>query len=160
MNRNTWAFVAAFALGVGLFGFSPIATAQHQHGAGQPQSDARTPVEFPPELREHTLTNMRDHLLAIAQIQEALSKARFDEAGTIAEQRLGMSSLKLHGAHEVAKYMPQGMQDAGTAMHRSASRFALAAQNASVTGDAKPALAELSVTTQTCVACHAAYRLK
>lgn len=156
-------------LGAGLGSPAWLAYAQHKHDAGhdaapeaaakKPAADPRTAVRFPAALREHTLTNMRDHLLALAEIQESLSKGAFDAAGKVAEERLGMTSLKLHGAHEVAKYMPKGMQGAGTAMHRSASQFALEAQNASVTGDLKPALAALSKVTQACVACHAGYRL-
>lgn len=142
------------------------ALAQHQHDPSQhakahkPAVDGRVAVGFPAQLREHTLANMRDHLLALAEIQEALSKGEFDLAGKTAEERLGMSSLKSHGAHDVAKFMPKGMQEAGTAMHRSASRFAVEAQNASATGDAKPALAALARTTQACVACHATYRFR
>ena len=122
--------------------------------------DARQAVKFPKALREHTLANMRDHLLALQEIQEALAKQEYDRAGDIAEQRLGMSSLGLHGAHEVAKYMPKGMQEAGTAMHRNASRFAVAAKDAGATGDVRPALAALASTTAQCVACHAGYRVK
>jgi hypothetical protein len=58
--------------------------------------------------------------------------AHNDIAAKIAESRLGMSSLSLHGAAEIAKYMPQGMQNAGTAMHHAASRFAIAAQDAAL----------------------------
>jgi hypothetical protein len=113
-------------------------------------------------MQSHTLTNMRDHLLALREIQEALSRSQFDQASDIAEQQLGMSSLKLHGVHEVAQFMPKGMQEAGTAMHRSASQFATVAKDAPATGDLKPALAALARLNQTCVACvacHAAYRL-
>lgn len=131
----------------------------HVNAAASSQ-DGRQSVHFPQELREHTLSNMRDHLLAIQQIQEALSTQDFDKAAGIAEQRLGMTSLKFHGAHEVAKYMPKGMQDAGTAMHHSASQFAIAAQEASATGDMKPAVAALSRITANCVACHAGYRVE
>ena len=56
-----------------------------------------------------------------------------EKAARIAEERLGMSSLQMHGAHEAAKYMPKGMQDIGSEMHRSAIRFAIEAQNAGVT---------------------------
>ena len=82
--------------------------AQHMmHGAmmqqdaapkAAPVKDSRQVVHFPVRLREHTLANMRDHLLALQQIQEALAKQEFDQAGDIAEQRLGMSSMGLHGA--------------------------------------------------------------
>jgi hypothetical protein len=122
--------------------------------------DTRQSVYFPKTLREHTLANMRDHLLALQEIQEALAKQEYDRAGDIAEQRLGMSSLALHGAHDVAKYMPKGMQEAGTAMHRNASRFAVAAKDVGATGDVKPALAALAATTAQCVACHSGYRVK
>lgn len=128
-----------------------------QHQAAP--ADNRQFVKFPDPLRSHTLTNMRDHLVALGEMQEALAKGQFDRAADVAEQRLGMSSLKTHGAHEVAKYMPQGMQDAGTAMHRSASQFATIAKDASVTGDLRPALAALARVNQTCVVCHAGYRL-
>lgn len=123
-------------------------------------ADHRQAVQFPEPLRSHTLTNMRDHLLALGEIQEALSRSDFDRASDIAEKRLGMSSLQTHGAHDVAKFMPKAMQDAGTAMHRSASQFATVAKDASVTGDLKPALAALARVNQTCVACHAGFRMQ
>lgn len=128
-----------------------------QHQAAP--ADNRTLVKFPEPLRSHTLANMRDHLAALGEMQDALAKGQYDRAADVAEQRLGMSSLKTHGAHEVAKFMPQGMQDAGTAMHRSASQFATVAKDASVTGDLRPALAAMARVNQTCVACHAGYRL-
>lgn len=129
-----------------------------QHAA--PAADTRELVAFPPELVAHTIANMRDHLLALQEINEALAAGEPERAGKIAEERLGMSSLGLHGAAEVAKYMPQGMQDAGTAMHRAASRFAIAAQDVGVTGELKPALGALGSVMAACVGCHAAYRLK
>jgi len=149
-----------------LLGTADLAFAQHQHGNHGAQADQAVPddrrvaVKFPDQLREHTLVNMRDHLRALAQIQDALSSGAFDAAGRIAEQRLGMTSLVAHNAHEAAKYMPQGMQDAGTAMHRGASRFAIELQKTAVTEDLKPALAALAETTRACVACHAGYRLQ
>jgi hypothetical protein len=102
---------------------------------------------------------MRDHLLALQEIDMALSGNDFDKAASVAEGRQGMSSLEIHGAAHIAPYMPQAMQDIGTQMHRSASRFAVEAQNASVSNDVRPALAALGTVMQQCVACHAAYRL-
>jgi ferric iron reductase protein FhuF len=64
--------LVAFVLSVG------YAAAQHHmhqdhmdHGASV--SDTREFVTFPPELVEHTIANMRDHLLALQQINEALA---------------------------------------------------------------------------------------
>lgn len=143
-----------------------IAAAQHRHDhspaapAAAKTEDKREFVKYPPHLVEHTLANMRDHLLALQEIQDHLGMGHFEVAARIAESRLGMSSLGLHGAHEVAKFMPQGMQDAGTAMHKAASRFAVTATDAGVSGDYKAALTALGQVTATCVGCHAGYRLK
>jgi hypothetical protein len=121
--------------------------------------DPRQLVSFPEPMRQHTMANMRDHLLALQEIDQALSKSDFDQAAKVAEERLGMSSLEAHGASHLAPYMPKGMQETGTRMHRAASRFAIEAQNASVGNDLKPALAALGAVMQECVACHATYRL-
>jgi hypothetical protein len=148
---------------------SPLATAQHDpahHHAGAgpvapaaTSSDTRLAVLFPAPMKAHTLSNMRDHLVALAQIQEALATGAYERAAQTAEQALGMTSLASHGAHEVAPFMPPAMQAIGSSMHRHASQFAIEAQNSAATGDLKPALAALARTTQACTACHAAFRL-
>ena len=86
---------------------------EHMHSGdvATPTADTRQLVNFPAPLREHELANMRDHLITLQRIQYALGNGEFEKAADLAEQRLGMSSFKLHGAHEVAPYMPQGMQD-------------------------------------------------
>ena len=122
-------------------------------------TDARQLVKFPEPMRLHTISSMRDHLLSLQEIDDALAHNDFDKAANIAEQRLGMSSLEAHGAAHLAPYMPQGMQDIGTQMHHAASRFAVEAQNASISNDVRPALAALGTVMQQCVACHATYRL-
>jgi hypothetical protein len=134
----------------------------HQHHGGHQAAapDKRAWVKYPKPLIEHTLANMRDHLAALQDITNQLAAGRYGQAADIAEQRLGMSSLQTHGAHEVAKYMPEGMKAVGSAMHSSASEFAVAAQNAGATGDLKPALAAMAKLQGQCVACHAAYRLR
>jgi hypothetical protein len=63
------------------------ATADH----AAPAADTRVMVQFPEMLRTHTLANMHDHLLALADIQDQLARGAYDKASDIAEQRLGMS---------------------------------------------------------------------
>jgi hypothetical protein len=87
-------------------------------------ADPRQLVKMPAPMQEHMLANMREHLVAMGEIQAALAAGKFSEAADIAEQRIGMSSLQGHGASHLAPYMPKGMQDTGTAMHRAASRSA------------------------------------
>jgi hypothetical protein len=121
--------------------------------------DTRQKVDLPPMMQQHMMSNMREHLLAVTEIQEALAAGAFDRAADIAETRLGMSSLNAHGASHMAPHMPEAMRDIGTGMHRAASRFAVAAQEAAVTGDTRRALGSLAAVTRQCVACHAAYRI-
>jgi hypothetical protein len=145
-----------------IIGLAGVAGAQ-QHGhtpGGHSTPDTREFVGIPEPMNSHMLANMRDHLAAVGEMQSALARGEFSLAGKVAETRLGMSSLEAHGASHVAGFMPKGMQDAGTIMHRAASRFAIVATDAGVSGDLKAPLAALSEVTQACVGCHAGYRTR
>lgn len=124
------------------------------------EGDSRVAVDMPAMMQDHMRANMRDHLRAINEIQRFLAVGKYDAAADIAEKRIGMSSLETHGASHMAGFMPKGMQDAGTAMHQAASRFAVTAQESAVTRDLPRALDALSNVTSQCIACHAGYRLK
>lgn len=134
-------------------------------GASQAQQaqDARQLVTLPPPLQEHMLGNMRDHLATLNEILGDIADAKYDAAAKIAEQRLGMSSLSLHGAAHLAPYLPKPMQDIGTNMHRAASRLVIVLQNAAVTPTAE-AMREINralyAVTTACEACHAGYRVR
>ena len=114
-------------------------------------------------MQEHMLANMRDHLRALDEILGHLADGDVDAAGTVAENRLGMSSLDAHGASHIAQFMPEGMRAAGTEMHRAASRFVIAAQDAEL-APGKDAQHEiyraLQAVTSSCNACHQAYRIR
>jgi cytochrome c556 len=117
--------------------------------------DTRIKVDLPAMMKTHMLHSMRDHLLAVHEIQTALAKGEFDKASDIAENRIGMSSLESHNAAHMATFMPEGMQNIGTEMHHAASRFAMTASE----GDLSRSLAALSKVTAQCVACHMTYRV-
>ena len=121
----------------------------------QAVEDTRQLVKLPAMMQQHMLANMRDHLQTINQVLIYMSENQLGKAGELAEARLGMSSLELHGASHMAKYMPKGMQEAGTNMHKAASRFALKAQE----GELQPAYKALSEVTTSCIPCHASYRI-
>jgi len=125
--------------------------------------DERELVEMPAMMQEHMLANMRDHLRAIDEILGHLANGEVDNAGKVAESRLGMSSLETHGASHMAKFMPEGMARAGTEMHRAASRFVIVAQDAEL-APGREAQHEiyraLQAVTSACNACHQAYRIR
>jgi hypothetical protein len=118
--------------------------------------DVRRLVQLPEMMQQHMMSNMRDHLVAINELLIEMANGDFREAAEIAEYRLGMSSLESHGASHMAKFMPEGMRQAGTAMHKAASRFALKAQEEEVL----PAYNALSEVTSACVTCHSGYRIR
>jgi hypothetical protein len=120
--------------------------------------DSRELVELPAPMTEHMLSNMRDHLVAITEIQLALSLGDYQRASEVAERRIGLSSLESHGAAQMAPYMPKAMQDIGTRMHQAASQFALVAQEAGADGNVAKTMGALAKVTEQCVACHASYR--
>jgi hypothetical protein len=118
--------------------------------------ESREFVQLPEMMRQHMMSNMRDHLVAINEILIYMAAADFDKAADVAENRLGMSSLGAHGASHMAGYMPEGMRNTGTSMHKAASRFALKAQE----GEPMAAYRSLTEITSACVACHAGYRIR
>lgn len=127
------------------------------------QADERTLVQLPAPMQEHMLGNMRDHLRALEEILGFLALGEVNAAGTVAEQRLGLASLDDHGAAHLAGFMPDSMQAFGTQMHKAASRFTQAAQNADVErtyeSQQKVFDALRDITTQ-CNACHAHFRIR
>ncbi len=131
-------------------------------GASQAQ-ESRELVRLPEPMQEHMLGNMRDHLATLNAVIGDVADGKFDEAAELAEERLGMSSLGLHGAAHMAPFMPQPMQDLGTAMHHAASRLAIVLQNTSVSPsletmrDVSRALNEVMTA---CTACHSRYRIR
>jgi len=119
------------------------------------EEGARKKVDLPEMMKQHMLSNMRDHLVTLHEIHALLGRGELDKAGEVAETRLGMSSLVSHNAAHMAPYMPKEMQAVGTEMHHAASRFALTAKE----GDLPRALESLSKVSAQCVACHGAFRL-
>lgn len=119
-------------------------------------ADSRKMVELPAPLKVHMLQNMRGHLVVVDQILYLLSEDNLDEASELAETELGMSSLDKHGASHIAPYYPEGMRQAGTMMHKSASQFSRVAQE----GDIVAAIKALRKITSSCTACHAGYKVQ
>jgi cytochrome c556 len=131
-------------------------------GAARAQ-DSRELVRLPAPMQEHMLGNMRDHLATLNAIIGDIADNKFDEAAKISEQRLGMSSLSLHGAAHLAPHLPKPMQDIGTSMHRAASRLVIVLQDASITPTAdalRNVYRALHDVTTACEACHAGYRVR
>ncbi len=142
---------------------------EHMSMPMMPQmADSRQLVDLPPAMRKHMLSNMRGHLAAVSDIVAALSAGDGTKAAAIAETRLGLESPGAaacnpsHGTEmsAMAEHMPDEMRKLGFTMHEAASAFAKEAAKSQQPNDMKPVLAALSQVTQSCAACHSAYRLQ
>lgn len=121
--------------------------------------DNRQQAQLPDHISQHLMATMRDHLLALQEITLHLSDSSYEKAADVAEKRLGMSSVEIHYAKFLGKYMPEEMRLIGTKMHEAASRFAVSARNAKQIGGLNRAFASLSEVMNQCVNCHTAYRV-
>lgn len=171
----------ALAFGVTAYAQAPMHQMdhmQHMQQMATDSNDTRQQVNFPPEMRQHTLANMRDHLEALSEILSNMSAGQYAKAARVANARLGMDSPSAEGCkgedtsgklqmskpanmdHQMAQFMPEGMRNIGLAMHQAASDFAVEANKAGKAGNPKQALAALSKVTQQCAACHASYKVQ
>jgi len=143
--------------------FIVISSVGLSHQTAYAAEDSRELVKLPEMMQEHMLANMRDHLRALDEILVELGEGNVDKAAEIAEKRLGMSSMSLHGAGHMAKFMPEGMQAIGTGLHHAASQFVIVARDAELDPgkDAQHKVYKaLHEITGSCNACHNAYRLR
>ncbi len=177
MRRIVVVSMATVALASGVVAYAQDHM-DHQKHMTDMADDGRQFVNFPPEMRQHILANMRDHRQVLSDILTAMSSAQYAKAARIADAQLGMVSPSAESCkggnaagapqmskpatmdHQMSQFMPEGMRKIGLEMHQSASDFAIQAAKASTTGNAKPALAALSCVVEQCTACHVAYRVQ
>jgi hypothetical protein len=150
-------------IGIAALLFLLTGTGASQAQQTRQEQDTRQFVHLAAPMQEHMLSNMRDHLATLNEIIGDVANGKYDAAAKIAEARLGMSSLSLHGAAHLAPYLPKPMQDIGTSMHHAASRLVIVLQNAAVTPTAdamRDINRALYAVTTACEACHAGYRVR
>ncbi len=122
--------------------------------------DSRQLAQLPPAAQETLRQEMLDNLLAVNEVLGLVGAGKFAEAGEIAERKLGVSSMGKHRTKPVdarpGPHMPEAMHNIGIQGHMAASEFAVAAK----AGDYARAMTLLPNLTQSCVACHYAYRTR
>ena len=125
--------------------------------------DVRTLIKLPTDIENKMLVNMRDHIRALDDIIHAVQAGEYEDAESIAESRLGWSSLVRRGDQEVADHWPKPMQAMANQMYDAGSNFVIVAQNASVEDSKesyKKVIEALGQMTSACRNCHEAYRLR
>ena len=140
---------------IGLFGLNTVFAAgemiHHEHHHDMSMMDTRTSLGVSPEMGQHQMSNMRQHLEAVTSIVVLISENKFEEASTIAHTKLGLTPemQKMCSMFNNEKYMALGF-----AFHKSGDDLG----DALKTKNVNASLHALNKTMQYCVECHATFR--
>jgi hypothetical protein len=119
-----------------------------------PASDGRMAVLMTPGERDLVLSEMRDFLIALQTISQAVVDE--DTAAVVTAARQVGGSAQQGVPASLAGKLPLEFKRLGFDTH---SRFDQLALNAEQFGDTSGVLPELATLMQNCTACHAAYRI-
>lgn len=142
---------------IGLAGLNMASAAgeqmQHKnhHHHAMSMMETRISIGLPEEMKQHQLSNMREHLEAVNSIIGLMSESKFEDASKIAHNQLGSTPemLKMCRMMGNEKFVALGL-----AFHKSGDDLG----NILKTKDVTASLRALNRTVQYCVECHATYR--
>lgn len=121
----------------------------HRHETNM--ADTRTSLGLSAEMKQHQLSNMREHVEAVKSIIGLMSESKFEDASKIARSKLGLTPemQKMCSMFGDEKFMKFGF-----AFHKSGDDLG----DVLLTKDINASLRALNKTMQYCVECHATYR--
>ncbi len=113
--------------------------------------DMRTSMKLSEKMKQHQLSNMREHVEAIKNIVGLMAEKKFEDASNIAHTKLGLTP----GMQAMCdRFDNEHFRELGRAFHESGDDLGDALQTKNVNAS----LHALNKTMQYCVECHAAYR--
>lgn len=118
---------------------------------GMNMMDMRTSLGVTGELKQHQLSNMREHVEAIKAIVGLMSESKFEEASKIAHDQLGLTPV-MQGM--CGMFHNENFEKLGIAFHKSGDELG----DTLKTKDTNASLRALNKTMQYCVECHATYK--
>lgn len=148
-------------LTLGILGLSVLSLpvfAQQGFKPKEEPPDTRMLVSMAPEAVELLRLQMREHLVAIYGILGAVAEGKTTDAADMAETQLGLSSMGRFRGNPFAPgwHMPVAMHAVANQSHKQATDWAVALRS----GDRAKADAAFSTYMSSCIACHAAYRVR
>ena len=121
----------------------------HQHQMHM--ADTRISLGLTAQMKQHQLSNMREHMEAVKSIVGLISENKFEEASKIAHAKLGLTPDMQAMCN---MFDNQNFKAMGIAFHKSGDDLGAALK----TKDVNASLRALNKTMQYCVECHATYR--
>ncbi len=117
----------------------------------QSVKDTRISLNVPPQMAQHQLMNMRNHVKAVQTIIEYLSKDEFDKASEVASSQLGLTKeMKMM----CSAFGNKDFEKMGLEFHKSADKMSEVFK----TKDKNKSLQALAATMSYCVSCHATFK--
>lgn len=99
----------------------------------------------------HQLSNMREHLAAISEIVGLMNTGKYDEASTIATEKLG---LTLEKNSMCGSFKNQSFEQMGVVFHKSGDNLAQTLK----TKDYAKSMVALEKVLNGCVLCHSTFK--
>lgn len=142
-------FTGTVALNVAFAAGEDMQHGNHHHDMSM--TDTRISLGLSAEMKQHQLSNMREHTKAVGSIIGLMAENKFEDASKIAHAKLGLTPemQKMCSMLNNEKFMALGM-----AFHKSGDELG----DALHTKDVNASLRALNKTMQYCVECHATYR--
>ncbi|RUA31742.1 MAG: hypothetical protein DSY76_01130 [Bacteroidetes bacterium] len=117
-------------------------------------NDTRTTVKYAPDLRELVMSEMRDYLVIMAEIQQGIAENNPDKIYEAAS-RQGQASIDETPAR-LLKLSPLACKQMGFRGHHL---FQAIADSAKTNYNPKTTIKQMADLTNNCVACHATYKV-
>lgn len=136
-----------------LLNFSPLFAEEHHghHMHEMSVPDSRISLNLSPAMKQHQLSNMREHVVAIREIVGLIADNKFDNAAQIAHEKLGLTPDM---QQMCGSFGNDQFKTLGFAFHKSADDLA----DALKTKNTQTSLRALHQTLNYCVECHATFR--
>lgn len=143
-------FLGMIALNTAFSSDESLNPATHHHH-GMDSADRRISLDLSPEMKQHQLSNMREHLAAVQSIISLMSENKFEEAAGIAHARLGLTPEM---QQMCSMFDNERFMELGFAFHRSGDELGKVLK----TRNMKASLRALDKTMAYCTECHATFR--
>jgi len=117
-------------------------------------NDTRITVKYAPDLRELVMSEMRDYLVIMAEIQQGIAENNPDKIYEAAS-RQGQASIDETPAR-LLKLSPMACKQMGFRGHHL---FQAIADSAKTNYNPKTTIKQMAELTNNCVACHATYKV-
>ena len=142
-----------------LIGFASLnaafAAGEMMHHGNHPHkmnmADTRTSLGLSAQMKQHQLSNMREHLKAVQSIVGLMAENKFEEASGIAHTQLGLTPEMQAMCNMMNN---ENFREMGFAFHQSGDDLG----DVLKTKDVNASLRALNKTMEYCVGCHAAFR--